>query len=382
MSIKVIVLAAGQGTRMRTGLAKVLHEAAGRSLLEWALHEIDGLDVDETVVVVGHQADEVIARTPDTVTTVVQEPQKGTGHAASVGLHGLTSHDGTVLVLPGDMPLIRGASLRSVLAEHEASGAIATIMAVDRDDPTGYGRIVRRDGAIVGIVEERDATPDQREIREVNTSVYAFDGGELAAALSRIENHNAQGEYYLTDAIEVLVAEGKRVTSVTVDTEEGTGVNTQLELSRVARVLRARINASLLESGVWMLDPDRVYVDATANVEPGSRLHPETYLRGATNVAAGAEIGPNVVLTDTEVGRDAVVTEAVAISARIGDGASVGPATDPRCRISATSATPRSARDPTSGRGRSPSTTTAPTNTERRSAIGSTSEPTRCSSHP
>jgi bifunctional UDP-N-acetylglucosamine pyrophosphorylase/glucosamine-1-phosphate N-acetyltransferase len=325
MSIKVIVLAAGQGTRMRTGLAKVLHEAAGRTLLGWAVQELEELDVTELAIVIGHQAEDVVSECPEGASVVVQEPQNGTGHAATVGLTGLSDAGGTILVLPGDMPLITGTSLRRVLEEHDRSGAAATVMSVVREDPTGYGRVVRRDDAVVAIVEDRDADDEQLAIREVNTSVYAFDGASLAAALSRIDNENAQGEYYLTDVIGVLVDEGKTVSAVVVDVEEGSGVNTQRELADVSRVLRSRITSDLLERGVWMLDPDRVYIDATATVEPGARLYPETHVRGTTSIAAGAEVGPNVVLTDTTVGAGATVMEAVAVSAVIGEGAKVGP---------------------------------------------------------
>jgi bifunctional UDP-N-acetylglucosamine pyrophosphorylase/glucosamine-1-phosphate N-acetyltransferase len=325
MSVRVIVLAAGKGTRMKTDMAKVLHEAAGRTLLQWAMSELEALDVVETAVVVGHQAEEVAKRCPEGVAVVVQEPQHGTGHAASVGLTGLSAIDGPVLVLPGDMPLIRSSSLAALVAAHEDAGAASSILSVHLDDPSGYGRIVRRDGAVVAIVEERDATPEQKRIAEINTSVYVFDGPLLADAVGRIGTDNDQGEYYLTDVIEVLVADGHRVIAVSVDAEEGTGVNSQRQLADVARVLRRRINDRLLDSGVWMLDPERTYVDATAIVEPGARLHPETHLVGDTSIAAGAEVGPNVHLTDTSVASGARVQQAVAISATIGQDAQVGP---------------------------------------------------------
>ena len=185
MSIDVIVLAAGKGTRMRTGRAKVLHEAAGRTLLGWALASLEDIDTGDVAVVVGHQADEVADACPDGVATVVQEPQLGTGHAVQVGLGGLTGTSGTVLVLPGDMPLIRAATLRALVDRHETSGAAATILSVELDDPHGYGRVIRSDGSVSAIVEERDATDDQRRIAEVNTSVYVFDATALRSAEDR-----------------------------------------------------------------------------------------------------------------------------------------------------------------------------------------------------
>ncbi len=325
MSIRVIVLAAGKGTRMRTGEAKVLHEAAGRTLLGWAFHELTEVDVVETSVVVGHEADRVAAACPQHVRTVLQQPQHGTGHAASVGLTGLTAADGPILVLPGDMPLIRPESIASLVEVHERQGAAATILTVELEDPTGYGRIVRRDGSVEAIVEERDATDEQRSISEVNTSVYVFDGPLLAGALERITADNDQGEYYLTDVIGILVADGHQVAGLAVPAEEGAGVNSHRQLAEVAAVLRGRINDDLLEAGVWMLDPSRVYLDADVVVEPGAKVHPDTYVEGASHIAAGAEVGPGVRLVDTSVASGARVQHAVCLSASIGPDASVGP---------------------------------------------------------
>lgn len=325
MSLGVIILAAGKGTRMNTGLAKVLHDAQGRTLLGWAVDSLALLDVGSLSIVVGHQSDDVAAACPADATVVVQEPQNGTGHAAAVGLTGLADASGPILVVPGDMPLIRRESLLQLLRHHLDAGAAATVMSVELADPTGYGRIVRSGGAVTGIVEERDATDEQRTITEVNTSVYVFDGPLLSAALERVGTHNDQGEQYLTDVIGILVADGHAVGAVTVPAEEGIGVNTQGQLAGVAGVLRRRMNERLLDSGVWMLDPDRVYLDADVTIEPGAKLHPETYLFGSTSVAAGAEVGPNVELTDTVVAEGARVRQCVAVQAHIGANALVGP---------------------------------------------------------
>lgn len=325
MSISVIVLAAGQGTRMKTGLAKVLHVAAGRSLLGWVMASLEGLETAGTVVVVGHQSESVAQECGDDVAVVIQEPQNGTGHAVSVGLSRVDDDVDAVLVVPGDMPLIRSASLVSLIDRHRRTGASATIVSTVLADPTGYGRIIRDGDSVAAIVEERDATDDQRLVGEVNTSVYVFDRHVLASALASLSNDNAQGEYYLTDVIAAFVEAGEGVDALSVSAEEGMGVNTQRELADAARVLRRRINDDLLDNGVWMLDPERVYVDATAVVEPGARLFPETYLAGSTHVAVGAEIGPSTQLTDTSVGQGAHVRHTVAISAVIGDQVSVGP---------------------------------------------------------
>lgn len=325
MSVEVIVLAAGKGTRMRSEMAKVLHEAAGRTLLDWVLAASRSLDPDELTVVVGHQADAVAATLSDDLSSVIQEPQHGTGHAAQVGMGGLRNSSGTVVVIPGDMPLITGQALIDLVAHHVGTAAVATVMTVELDDPAGYGRIVRNEFGVDRIVEERDATSAQREITEVNTSVYVFDGDLLGDALERITPDNSQGEYYLTDVIAFFVGGGHTVSAFSVPAEMGIGVNTHAQLAEVASVLRARINAELLESGVWMLDPQRVYVDAGVKVHPTARIYPEVYLTGTTTVDRGATIGPNVQADSTQIGQDSVVKQAVTLEAVIGRDALVGP---------------------------------------------------------
>jgi len=325
MSIGVIVLGAGKGTRMRSDTAKVLHEACGRTLLDWVLESVEDLGADRVIVVVGHQADVVTESLPTGIESVVQEPQNGTGHAVRVALDGLGDIPDTVVVLPGDMPLITGDAVSELLAHHGATGAAATVMSVVLDDPTGYGRIVRNGDSVACIVEESDATHDERAISEVNTSVYVFDARVLDEALGLITTDNAQTEYYLTDVIGILNARGLGVSAMTVAAEIGIGVNTHGQLAEVAAVLRGRINTGLLESGVWMLDPERVYVDVTVTVEPTAKLYPDVYLTGATTVGAGASIGPNVEVCDTSIGAGAVVRQAVTMGATVGRDALVGP---------------------------------------------------------
>jgi len=325
MSVGVVVLAAGEGTRMRTGKSKVLHAAAGMTLLEWALSASASLDPDEVSVVVGYQADEVVANLPEGTTAVVQEPQNGTGHAALVGLTGFTRTHDTVVVLPGDMPLVRSETIDALVAHHREVDAAATVLSVECDDPSGYGRVVRAGESIAAIVEERDATPDQRSITEVNTSVYVFDGRLMADALGRIGTDNDQGEQYLSDVVEVLVEDGRLVGVLVADEEEGLGVNSQGQLAQAAAVLRSRINAELLDAGVWMLDPSRVYIDAGVSVAPEVEIYPDTYLTGDTTIAAGASIGPNVQIHDSQIGERSTVVNAVLRDAIVGADANVGP---------------------------------------------------------
>jgi bifunctional UDP-N-acetylglucosamine pyrophosphorylase/glucosamine-1-phosphate N-acetyltransferase len=238
--VKALVLAAGKGTRMRSDLAKVLHQAAGRPLVRWVLDAAAAAGCDDIVVVVGHQAAAVEAILPGGVTTALQEEQHGTGHAAQIGLAALDPSPGDeILVLPGDMPLIRPSTLRTLIATHRRVGAAATLLSVV-DGPRDYGRVVRHDGAVVAIVEARDAGPEEVAIREVNTSVYVFDAGPLAAALATLRPDNDQGELYLTDVIGVLSGQGLPLAAVPASPEEALGVNSVDQLAVVDAALRRR----------------------------------------------------------------------------------------------------------------------------------------------
>lgn len=325
MSTAVVILAAGKGTRMKTGAAKVLHRAAGRSLLEWALEEAASVAPEVTVTVVGHQSDAVAAACPAGVVAVQQEPQLGTAHAVQMALPSIPSDIDTVVVLPGDMPLIRGESLQALVAEHSATGSAATVMSVVLEDPSGYGRIVRSDGAVTSIVEHRDADDDQLKIREVNTSVYVFDRARLADAISRVTADNAQSEYYLPDVIGILASDGHTVGAVVVGQEEGVGVNDHAQLADVDAELRRRINLAHMVAGVAIPDPATVYIEPTVRIEPGATIHPQTHLVGTTVISAGASVGPGSFVTDSLIGEDAVVRYSTLHEAEVGKSALVGP---------------------------------------------------------
>jgi bifunctional UDP-N-acetylglucosamine pyrophosphorylase/glucosamine-1-phosphate N-acetyltransferase len=327
MSFAVIVLAAGKGTRMKSDLPKVLHRAAGRSLLDWVLATTEPLAADETVVVVGHGAEAVSDSLPEGAVSVVQEPQLGTGDAVRVGLSACSDRVDTVLVVPGDMPLLEAKTLVDMVKTHHSAGAAGTVLTAKVDDPTGYGRIERRGAQVVRIVEHRDADDRQRAIDEVNTSVYVFERGPLTDALARLGTDNSQGEYYLTDVIGLLSHRGHRVAGVVADAVEGTGVNSHRQLAGVARILRSRINERLMENGVAMVDPDRVYIDAGVEVAAGARIYPDVHLEGSTVVGAGAEVGPNVHGRNATIADGAVVRFSVLDGASIGTGATVGPFT-------------------------------------------------------
>jgi bifunctional UDP-N-acetylglucosamine pyrophosphorylase/glucosamine-1-phosphate N-acetyltransferase len=327
MTRVAVVLAAGKGTRFRSDLAKVLHPVAGRSMVRWVLQALRPLDLDRVVVIVGHQHEQVTAEAAAVeglnVVTVRQAEQRGTGHAVRVAFEA-DALDGVdqVLVVPGDAPLISAAPLADLFVAQ--SGNAGAMMSTTLDDPTGYGRIIRdARGGILRVVEERDATPRQRAMVEVNTSMYVFDAKLLAERLALLRTDNVQGEEYLTDVVEPLVPAG--VVAVTAPRQSVGGVNDREQLARAGAVLRAAILSTLMRDGVTVVDPATTYVEADCVVEPDAVLLPGTHLEGATTVARGAVIGPNTRLVDTVVGAEAQVTFSVAVSARIGPGAQVGP---------------------------------------------------------
>lgn len=320
-----MILAAGQGKRMMSDLPKVAHRAAGRPLVNWVLDAAGAVEADSTVVVVGHGADAVEPMLPDGVQVVVQEEQLGTGHATKVGLDVLDfGHDDVVIVLYGDMPLLTGELVRG-LAEIDHSYSARMVTSV-LEDPTGYGRVIRDpDGSITGVIEERDCTEDQRAIREVNAGVYAFRAGGLAEGLEGLSNDNQQGEYYLTDVVGILVSKGERLQAVSASPQEVMGINSQDQLAEAGRELQRRVNQRLMESGVWMLDPERTYIDESVSVEPGARIYPGVHLEGSTTVAAGARVGPDVFAVDSTIGPSATVWYSVLRSAVVGEDCEVGP---------------------------------------------------------
>ncbi len=325
MSVRAVVLAAGQGIRMRSPRPKVLFEVAGRALVSWVVDAVAAAEPDEITVVIGHGADAVRDRL-GAVPTVVQEEQLGTGHAVMVALEALGDVSGdTILVVPGDAPLLRSESLATLLEIHRRESVAATLLTTVMDDPTGYGRVVRRDDRVAAVVEERDANDEERAITEVAVSTYVFDGAARGAALGEIGRDNAQGEYYLTDAIAVLAGNGGVAAAPGADPTEVQGVNSHDQLARVAAEMRDRINLGLMESGVWMQDPARTYIDAAVAVEPGARIYPDVHLEGETSVAAGAEVGPAVFARNAVIGPDAKVWYSVLREAVVGEGAEVGP---------------------------------------------------------
>ncbi|MGN9840701.1 bifunctional UDP-N-acetylglucosamine diphosphorylase/glucosamine-1-phosphate N-acetyltransferase GlmU [Nonomuraea sp. H19] len=326
----VIVLAAGEGTRMKSQTPKVLHELCGRALVDHMLTAARDLGPEQLIVVIGHALERVgghLAATSPDARAVVQREQRGTGHAVRTVLEEVGAISGTVLVTYGDVPLLRTETLAALLQRHAADDNVVTVLTAEVPDPTGYGRIIRDEsGAVMEIVEEKDATPEQRAIKEMNSGIYAFDGDLLADAVKRVSTDNAQGEEYLTDVLAILRGDGHRVGAyVAGDHVEVEGVNDRVQLAAARKVLNQRLLEAHMRAGVTIVDPAGTWIDVDVRIAPDTVIHPGTQLHGKTVIETGAEVGPATTLTDTHVGEGAVVRNAVCDSAEIGPEASVGP---------------------------------------------------------
>jgi bifunctional UDP-N-acetylglucosamine pyrophosphorylase / glucosamine-1-phosphate N-acetyltransferase len=329
----VVLLAAGEGTRMKSaGTPKVLHPLAGRTMLGHVVVAARTLDPEHLVVVVGHGREQVTAHLADVdppAVAVVQEQQNGTGHAVRVALEGLEHLDGTVVVVPGDAPLLTAETLQQLVRHHEERRAATTLLTARMADPTGYGRVVRDDtGDVRAVVEHKDADDAVRRLDEVAVSVYAFDAARLRDALGRLSTDNAQGEEYLTDVVGLHVAAGLPVAAHSAaDAAETMGVNDRVQLSEAGRLLRDRLVRRAMLDGVTVVDPQTTWLDVDVELEPDVVLHPGTQLHRGTVVRRDAEVGPDTSLSDTVVGEGARVVRTHADGAVIGPQATVGPFT-------------------------------------------------------
>jgi bifunctional UDP-N-acetylglucosamine pyrophosphorylase/glucosamine-1-phosphate N-acetyltransferase len=326
----VIVLAAGEGKRMKSRTPKILHSLCGRSMLGHALAAAQDLYPERLVVVTGHGRDQVgpeVARLAPHATVVVQEQQLGTGHAVRMMTEAVGAIHGVVVVTYGDMPLLRGETLQELVRAHQAGGSAVTVLTTMATEPAGYGRIVRdKAGTLARIVEDRDATSEELAIQEINSGCYAFDGALLLDAIKRVTTDNAQGQEYLTDVIGILSADGHPIaTMLTADYQEIQGVNDRVQLAAARRVLNDRLLTAHMLNGVTVFDPASTWVDVTVTIGQDTEILPNTQLLGATIIGKGAKIGPNVLLEDTAVGDDAVLLNTVSRQASIGAGATLGP---------------------------------------------------------
>ncbi|GAA2186180.1 bifunctional UDP-N-acetylglucosamine diphosphorylase/glucosamine-1-phosphate N-acetyltransferase GlmU [Leucobacter alluvii] len=329
--LAVVILAAGQGTRMKSALPKVLHRIGGRSLIAHVLDAAAGLNPTQVVAVVRHERDRVSAaileHAPDTV-IVDQDEVPGTGRAVEQALAALPDDfDGSVVVLSGDAPLIDTPTLEGLVKGHLGGGRAMTLLSAVFDNPTGLGRILRDDnGAVLGIVEEKDADDDQRRITEINGGIYVFSRRSLQTALASIDTNNAQGEKYLTDAAARILVTGGDVEAVATDDPWTiAGVNDRAQLAEAGRELNARIVRAHQRAGVTIQDPTTTWIDADVSIEPDVEILPGTFLQGATSIATGAVIGPDSTLVDCEVGPDARIRRSEATLAVFSAGVTVGP---------------------------------------------------------
>jgi len=327
--IHLVVLAAGKGTRMKSRLPKVLHEAAGLPLVEYVLRAADSLDPASTTVVVGHRADHVQAALGKRLGLrfALQEPQLGTGHALMQAEPHLRGAGGTVVLLYGDVPLLRPATLRALVDAHRAHGATATVITAHVADPRGYGRIVRANSRIVGIVEEKDATEAERAIDEVNSGIYAFDLRPLFTSVASLRAGDAQGEYYLTDLVRAYVDRGLTVETLTLDDpREITGVNSRKELADVTAILNQSRSDALMAAGVTIVDPASTWIGPDVSVGADTVLHPNVHLEGRTRIGSGCVINASVRIVDSTLDDGVVINNFCVITeSHIASGARVGP---------------------------------------------------------
>jgi bifunctional UDP-N-acetylglucosamine pyrophosphorylase / glucosamine-1-phosphate N-acetyltransferase len=324
VKLGVVVLAAGQGTRMRSERPKVLHALAGRPMVGWVLASLDGLAVADCVVVVGHGADQVAAALPDGVSTALQAEQKGTGHAAQIGLGALDATCDTVLILCGDTPLVRPELVAQLVAIHASAGRPATMVTAVLDDAGAYGRVLRSlAGDLDAVVEARDATPEQLEVGEINAGIYVADRAALEAALAGVGTDNAQGEIYLPDALPLMG--GPVGIVVSDDPLVVAGVNNRIDLADCEAELQRRLRERLMLDGVTMTDPTAVFVDHDVRVGRDTVIHPGVHLRKGSTIGEGCAIGPDCIVSASHIGDRCTLITTHAYESAIADDCQLGP---------------------------------------------------------
>ncbi len=317
--LAAIVPAAGRSTRMQTELPKVLHDLCGRPMLAYVLDACREAGIEELCVVVGFGGQQVIETVGDRpgVRFVEQREQKGSGHAIGVCADAFKGYEGDIVVIAGDMPMIRGETLRTLVGSHRAAGAAASLATTTLQDPSGYGRIIRdREGAFERIVEHRDCTPDQLAIREVNPSYYCFDAASLFAALPKLKPDNAKGEYYITDVLSILRGAGKPVRAATsVPPEDAVGINSRADLAEVSHLMQRRIQKKWMDAGVSIVDPRTTWIDSRAQIGAGTVLRPFTCIEGRARIGARCTIGPFAYIADGAEAADGAVVGPGALAA-------------------------------------------------------------------
>lgn len=327
MKVMAIVLAAGQGKRMKSKLYKVLHPVCGKPMVGHVVDVVKEASCERTVVVVGHGAETVKQYLGEGAEYVLQEQQLGTGHAVRQAEALLGGEEGTTIVICGDTPLVQASTIEAMLKLHASSGAAATVLTASFDNPTGYGRVIRgEDGDVLRIVEQKDCSPEEAAVKEINTGTYCFDNRKLFEALSKVTSDNAQGEYYLTDVIGIFREAGQSVQGYcTTDLAEAIGVNDRVALADAERFMRERINRGHLIGGVTIIDPASTYIEADVQIGSDTVIYPGTVLRGKTVIGEDCVIGPQADITNSRIAQGAAIKYSVVADSVVGEESTVGP---------------------------------------------------------
>ncbi|HLS08106.1 bifunctional UDP-N-acetylglucosamine diphosphorylase/glucosamine-1-phosphate N-acetyltransferase GlmU [Lentibacillus sp.] len=322
-----VILAAGQGTRMKSKLYKVLHPVLGRPMVQHVIEQLKTVKLDKMITIVGHGAEKVSEHIGNDSQMVLQEEQLGTGHAVLQAEDLLKDKDGTTIVVCGDTPLITGETYQALFAHHEQEDAMATVLTAKAPDPSGYGRVIRNDrNEVERIVEHKDAVGSELQVDEINTGTYCFDNKALFEALHHVSNDNVQGEYYLPDVIGILQSRNEKVSAFqTSDFEETLGINDRVALAQAEKTMKKRINEAHMRNGVTLIDPDHTYIGPDVVIEQDVLIHPGSVIKGETTIRTDAEIGPHTEIDNCYIGRASVIKQSVARESHIGNRVQVGP---------------------------------------------------------
>lgn len=321
-----VILAAGQGKRIKSDLPKVLHKVCGKEMVNHVIDTMRKADIEDVNVVIGKGAELVKSNTESrNVSFAVQTEQLGTGHAVKCAIDFLKGKSGIVGVFAGDAPLIKAETIENLFNEHEKSGNKATLLSSLVEDPTGYGRIVRNGEEVVKIVEHKDCNEEELKINEMNAAIYCFDIEALLASLDKLSNNNNQGEYYLTDVIGILKDQGEKVGAIIIDYEETIGVNSRVQLAEAEEILRNRINLMHMENGVTLIDPKSTYIGADVEILNDTIIYPNNNIEGNTKIGKGVVIYPNSRISNSVIGNEVEIQSSVILDSTIGEKTTVGP---------------------------------------------------------